>query len=130
MEGIDTTRACLRIVALLVRGVNVHKPALLAGFTPSVFAADRALTLVARGMAFRDAYDEVKANLDDLAGTDPCQALGARRHVGAPGALDIDGLTADVAAVQSKAAVERRRCDGCMSNLLGVAYPALSRRKT
>jgi argininosuccinate lyase len=59
MEGVAMTRGCLRIMTPLVKATQVNRKALLKGFTPDVFATDRALELVAEGMPFRDAYNHV-----------------------------------------------------------------------
>ena len=56
MEGINTTRASLRILAPMVEQTKANEQALIDGFTPDVFATDRALELVGEGMPFRDAY--------------------------------------------------------------------------
>ena len=53
MEGIETTASSLKMVALLVSKLKINKDALLAGFTPEVFAADEATRLVSKGASFR-----------------------------------------------------------------------------
>jgi argininosuccinate lyase len=88
LEGMATTRACLRIMTGLVGGMTVRKEALLRGFTPDVFATDRALELVSQGMPFRDAYHHVKSHLDELNDRDPTAAIQLKRHLGAPAGLD------------------------------------------
>ncbi len=88
LEGLATTRSCVRIMTGLVQGMGVRKEALLRGFTPEVFATDRALELVAGGMPFRDAYHHVKAHLDELQGRDPVEAIRHKRHEGATAGLD------------------------------------------
>lgn len=92
MEGIATTRASLRVMNGLVAGMGVNREALLKGFSPEVFATDRALELVGKGMPFRDAYHHVKNNLHELAAMDPRQALLKKTHAGAPNGLDFAGM--------------------------------------
>ncbi|MBM4152868.1 MAG: argininosuccinate lyase, partial [Kiritimatiellaceae bacterium] len=75
MEGIAMTRACLRVLSPFVQAIRVNREKLLAGFTPDVFATDRALELVGQGMPFRDAYHYVKENLAELANMDPMTAI-------------------------------------------------------
>ena len=125
IEGFETTRACLRIMAALGREVNVHRAALKRGFTPQVFATDRALELVREGWSFRDAYDHVRSHVGELEEGDPVRALKAKTHLGAPAGLDF-------AALQSRARETRafvRKARGCyhraVRRLLGVPYPEL-----
>ena len=99
--------------------------ALARGFEPGVFATDRALELVAAGMPFRDAYDEVKATLDDLADADPKAALAAKVHEGAPAGLDFKMLKQRAAGGLRFVKAERKRYHAALSKLLGVAYPEL-----
>ena len=66
MEGFELAISSLRILSPLVAGLEVDEAALRKAFTPEVFATDQALELVAAGMPFRDAYHEVKANLEQL----------------------------------------------------------------
>lgn len=88
LEGIATTRASVRVMKGLIAGMRVNRDALRAGFTPDVFATDRALELVADGIPFRDAYHSVKSNLHELAAIDPREAIRKKAHAGAPFGLD------------------------------------------
>ena len=105
--------------------VDVDKEALLRGFTPGVFATDRALELVAAGMPFRDAYDAVKANLAELDEVDPEVAVAAKVHEGAPAGLDFKGLRNRASDGLRFVKATRKRYYAVLSNLLGVAYPNL-----
>ena len=108
MEGLAVTRACLRVLAPFVQAVKVNKKALLEGFTPDVFATDRALELVGQGMPFRDAYRHVKENLGELAAMDPRQAVARKTHLGAPLGIDWALLRERVRAVSGIVRDERR----------------------
>lgn len=125
MEGVQTARACLRIMAHLVGGLDVNRKALLAGFTPDVFATDRALERVAQGMPFRTAYDEVKAHLGELTFVSPVAALRNKKHLGAAGGLDLRLLSARASAWRRATAKHQRAFHGAVSRLLGVGYPEL-----
>ena len=109
LEGMATTRASLRIMAGLVRGLSVNRKALVGGFTPEVFATDRALELVAEGTPFRDAYHQVKEHLDDLRGRDPVEAIARKRHLGATAGLDCALLQKGVGAYAGFIRRERAR---------------------
>ncbi len=119
MEGFDLALSSLRILVPLVQGLEVDGAALRRAFGPEVFATDRALELVARGMPFRAAYDEVKANLDRLAGQSPDAALTAKTHLGAPLGLDFAALDAAAAEAEAWAAKEAARSRACRNRLLG-----------
>jgi len=108
MEGIAMTRACLRVLSPFVQAIQVDKKALKAGFTPDVFATDRALELVGQGLSFRDAYRQVKENLGDLEKTNPAKALAKKTHLGAPLGIDWNLLKERVRAVSGIVRDERR----------------------
>ena len=67
---------------------KVNKKNLIKSFNSQVFATDRALELVADGKSFRDAYYEVKNNLNDLSDINPTDAIKNKTHLGAPFGLD------------------------------------------
>ena len=48
---------------------------MIKAFDSKVFSTDRTLELVAEGMSFRDAYNHVKNNLEDLKNIDPEKQL-------------------------------------------------------
>ena len=120
MEGFELAISSLRILAPLVAGLEVDAAALRRGFGPDVYATDRALELVAQGMPFRDAYHEVKANLDKLAGYDPDAALAAKRHLGAPLGLDFAAMDARAQEAEMWARREQERHRACRDRLLGL----------
>jgi argininosuccinate lyase len=118
LEGMATTRASLQIMASLVESLEVDRATLSAGFTPEVFATDRALELVAEGVPFRVAYDRVKAGLEDLGARDPRAAVRAKRHPGAPAGVDFAGLLRRVRRSADAARREGRRLGRAMARLL------------
>ncbi len=119
MEGFELAISSLRILSPLVARLEVDAGALRRGFGPEVFATDRALELVAKGMPFRDAYHEVKANLDKLTGINPDDALAAKRHLGAPMGLDFPALDARAKEAGDWAGQEWVRHQTCRDGLLG-----------
>jgi argininosuccinate lyase len=120
MEGINTTRACLRIMAPMVKATKVNKKALAAGFTPDVFATDHALELVGGGMPFRDAYHHVKENLHELEGIDPNEAVKQKTHLGAPLGLDWEYFKVWSDAVMETVRMERKAFNKAMEKLMGT----------
>ncbi len=125
MEGLAMTRSALRAVALVMAKVTVDRKALDAGFSPGVFATDRALELVSNGVPFRDAYRDVKENLDALTSVDPKKALSAKVHEGAPAGLDFKLLNDRVANELRFVKGARNVYDSKVSKLLGVDYPIM-----
>lgn len=123
MEGISTTRACLRILAPMVGETKVNEQKLIDGFSPDVFATDRALELVGEGMPFRDAYHYIKENLHELESIDPAEAILLKTHLGAPLGLDWDLFNSRVEAVKETVTEERAVFNSAVAELLGVEYP-------
>jgi argininosuccinate lyase len=123
MDGLGITRSCLRIMALLVEGLSVHPDALRKAFTPAVFATDQALEQVAKGVPFRDAYHDVKANLNHLPPMDPAEAIARKTHLGATAGLDFDQYVERIDAVEAWTRSRRDAYHAAVSRLLGVPYP-------
>lgn len=123
MEGISTTRSCLRILAPMITATEVNEKSLIDGFTPDVFATDRALELVGEGMPFRDAYHYIKENLHELDSIDPVEAILLKTHMGAPLGLDWAYFMGRVDAVNEMVSEERLAFNQAVTDLLGVKYP-------
>lgn len=124
MEGFDLAISSLRILTPLMKGLEVDADAMRRAFGPEVFATDRALELVAGGLPFRDAYHEVKAHLENLAGQSPDAAIAAKRHLGAPMGLDFAALEARAAEAGAWIAEETRHFRACRARLLGGSKKA------
>ena len=122
-EGLEVTISSLRILPTLITGLQVDGAALRRAFSPDVFATDRALELVAGGMPFRDAYNEVKATLGEGAAHDPDKALAAKTHLGAPAGLDFVSMATRAKQASSWAAREHRRHEACRDRLLNSRSP-------
>jgi len=128
-DGIGVTRDALRAVALVMSNVEVDAKALERGFSPGVFATDRALELVADGVPFRDAYNDVKANLNKLGDYDPKTAVAAKVHEGASGGLDFKAMISRSSEGLRFAKANRKRYYATISKLLGVEYPVVEKLK-
>jgi argininosuccinate lyase len=61
MRGVAITRDCLRAMTMVLEGLTVNETACAAALTDELYATERALELVARGVPFRDAYRQVAA---------------------------------------------------------------------
>jgi argininosuccinate lyase len=119
MEGLEIGLSSLRVMHLVLSRVGVNEKALRRGFTPEIFAADRALELAAEGMPFRDAYRQVASHLDDLKAIDPVKAIKAKRYQGAPGNLRLDLAESEIKRVQSELDREEKRVNKALESLTG-----------
>ncbi len=122
MRGFQLTQSSLRIMAPLIRGLKINRDALLAGFSPGVFAADAALELVGRGVAFRDAYRQVKERLDELGRLDPRRAIARKRHLGATAGLDFAQYAGRIAVERAFVRREAQAYRRAISRLMGARY--------
>jgi argininosuccinate lyase len=118
LEGFQTTRASLRILARLVEGLEPRPDRLRGAFTPDVFATDRALELVAGGMPFRDAYHHVRDHLDELRMMDPDAAIAAKTHLGATAGLDFEAYAARVAESRLRLRAARKPVEAALAKLM------------
>ena len=119
MEGLDIAHNTLTIVAKLVKGVTVDAEKCRAGFTPGVFATDAALRKVAGGMAWRDAYHEVRENLEALEDEDPDEAAAAKKHLGATAGIDYRQYQERMENALGEVMERRIKFEKCKNALLG-----------
>jgi argininosuccinate lyase len=119
MEGLRVTRASLRIMSLMAKSLAVNADRLRAGFTPGVFATDTALELVAGGMPFRDAYQQVRSNLDALASANPDKAIAKKTHLGSTAGLDFNLYRARVRHARRWVALNQKKSDSAFKKLMG-----------
>lgn len=119
MKGLSITRTTLRILAKFVRGLGVDEAKLRAGFIPGVFATDVALRKVAAGTPWREAYHQVRDNLEALATEDPDAAVAAKTHAGATAGLDYALYAGRVAALRRSVAARMEQFEAKMKELLG-----------
>ena len=119
MKGLSITRTTLRILAKFVRGLGIDEAKLRAGFIPGVFATDVALRKVAAGTPWREAYHQVRDNLEALATEDPDAAVAAKTHAGATAGLDYALYAGRVAALRTSVAARMEQFEAKMKGLLG-----------
>ncbi len=126
MESMKTTRACVKIMIDMVKSLKADKKSLHDAFTPEVFAADRALELVAEGASFRDSYNQVRDDLQSLQVDNLDDAMIKRTHLGAGVGLDIVFLMERSREAGKKVKRLRKSYYAAISKLLGMKYPDLS----
>jgi argininosuccinate lyase len=119
MKGLSIVRTTLRILAKVVAGMSIDEDALRHGFIPGVFATDVALRKVAAGTPWREAYHQVRDNLEALSSEDPDAAVAAKTHAGATAGLDWGFYVERIEALLRSVAERRAAFDGCRRGLLG-----------
>ena len=119
MKGLSIARTTLRILAKVVAGMSVDEDALRRGFIPGVFATDVALRKVAAGTPWREAYHQVRDNLEALSSEDPDAAVAAKTHAGATAGLDWSFYASRLDALARSVAERRAAFDGRRKVLLG-----------
>ncbi len=117
MKGLAITRTTLRILAKFVQGMGVDEAKLRAGFIPGVFATDVALRKVAAGTPWREAYHQVRDNLEALAAEDPDAAVAAKSHAGATAGLDYDLYETRIAELTATVVVRKTAFEGTLEKL-------------
>ncbi|MDO5318109.1 MAG: argininosuccinate lyase [bacterium] len=119
MKGLSITRTTLRILAKFVQGMGIDETKLRAGFIPGVFATDVALRKVAAGTPWREAYHQVRDNLEALATEDADAAVAAKTHAGATAGLDYALYDGRIQELQKLVAVRAEAFESHMKELLG-----------
>nr|MDA3852192.1 lyase family protein [Spirochaetaceae bacterium] len=89
LRGCRQILLSMGIIKLTMEELQVNEEQLIKGFTPDIYATDRAIELVRQGKSFRDAYIEVGLSLEELKTRDPYEALKSRRSTGTTGALKL-----------------------------------------
>lgn len=123
MDGLNVTRASVRMMDRFVQALEVNEVALRSGFTPDVFATDRALELVGEGMPFRDAYHHVKDHLNELEQMNPDEAIAKKTHLGSTAGLDFAAYKERTLTWQNVVAQAESTYHKAVTKLLGVNYP-------
>ena len=90
IKGLGITRRSLELAVLVMSGIKPKKKVLLKSLSPEMFANNEANKLVMRGVPFRDAYQQVKENLDKLTVPDPVKAIAEVKSLGGPGNLSLN----------------------------------------
>lgn len=90
MDGLSVTHASINVFAFVVSKLKVNKEKCIVACAPEIFATDKALELVTKGVPFRDAYKAVAMNMSKLAREDPVANIKSKKHLGATGNLGLE----------------------------------------
>ncbi len=64
MNGIELSKSCIKIMALAMEGLKVNEEKCRTAMTPELYATEKALQLVKKGVPFREAYRQVGERLN------------------------------------------------------------------
>lgn len=90
MSSFNTCSEILHAAKQLISGLEVNEDKLLERIDSELFAADAANDLVKEGVPFRDAYQQVKSNLESISEKDVYEKLAQSKHLGATGNLGLE----------------------------------------
>jgi len=96
--GLKYTETSLAAMSVIIENITPRKDILYKSMTPELFAAHKAFEMVKKGMAFRDAYIEVGANLDKIhvSNSELDKFLRDSKHQGGTGNLGLDRIEKDL----------------------------------
>lgn len=120
MESIRIAVMSVRIMELTIKKLKVNKKALINGFKPEIFATDRAIELVKKGIPFREAYREVGLNLNKLKNMDPYSAIAEKTYSGTTGNLKLDMASERLLKMREEIESEAARIKSKLKSLTGL----------
>jgi argininosuccinate lyase len=123
IEALSLTAASLEIATLFAAGLKPRRDRLEAACSAELFATDQAYELVAQGVPFRDAYRQVAASPGAQEPGDLVARLRGRAYEGAPGALDLDGLTRRIAVARATWSRREEELTAALDALASGALP-------
>jgi argininosuccinate lyase len=118
-SGCEAGLACVRVMDLTMEKLVVNTEKLRTAFTPDIFATDRALDLVAKGVPFRDAYRQVGEDLASIASADPAEAIARKKSTGSTGNLRLDVPRAQYAEIAAWLEKEQTMKSAAIARLVG-----------
>jgi|ETNmetMinimDraft_11_1059920.scaffolds.fasta_scaffold29176_1 argininosuccinate lyase len=92
IKGFNLALSSLNIMNLAINKLKVNKEKCIASCTKELYATDKALDLVKKGIPFRVAYKDVALNLDKLKTTNPIKNIKEKKHLGATGNLGLNKI--------------------------------------
>jgi argininosuccinate lyase len=117
-EAIDITKDCLKIINLCIKNTIIHPEKLIQSLTPELFATDEVNDLVKKGVPFRDAYQQVSANLESCITKNAIENIKSKKHAGAPGNLGLVKLSKTINGLLLQHKKETKKFVTCIANLV------------
>ena len=119
MESCDITTQALHLMKRVIDGVDVRPEACSSSFTQEIFATDRVLKLVEKGIPFRLAYKQVAASLKEGHLENSLENILSKTHQGAPGNLNLSHAQAGVENFSKWLVSEKKKWAQMVQNLTG-----------
>ena len=92
IESFDITISTLKIFKTIIEKIKVNKERCVEACTKELFATEHAYESVKKGIPFRDAYNQVAKNLENLPKINPIKNIQSKKHIGAAGNLGLKKL--------------------------------------
>ena len=92
MEGLELISTSIEAMTIVIKNTGIKEDKLKAAFSPDIFATDVVNRYVMEGKTFRDAYKEIKSNLESVETEDAQENINSKTHLGATGNLGLDVL--------------------------------------
>lgn len=92
INGVTDAQLCLELVPELLLGLDICHEQCAKAIEPAMFATEKAIELAKEGVPFRQAYQQLKDNYQELAQRSPQQALHERVSPGACANLKLSEL--------------------------------------
>jgi argininosuccinate lyase len=121
LQGMDLALISVRVMHLVVEKLQPDEARLRQGFTPDIYATDRALELVGEGMPFREAYRSVGRDLQALGSRDPVEAIQRRTYAGSTGNLNLQEAAGRLNQRRKRHATRVTRIEKKLKGLAGIA---------
>lgn len=96
MQGVDTTGQVLDVLLVVLEDMKPREENLSEAMSPELFAAHNAYEKVKEGIPFRQAYREVKNELQALDKVDAKSTIRQMKHTGATGNLQLDTVLSEL----------------------------------
>lgn len=117
MKAFDITLGCVAVIERVLEKLGVNEETLRQSFSGELFAADEATRLASEGVPFREAYKEISSRIDSLEAQDPEENIRAKTHMGAPGALGLDGVDERIKEETESVGAEEKRVESILGEL-------------
>ena len=121
LRGLDVALISVRVMQAVVARLQPDAERLRQGFTPDIYATDRALELVARGMPFREAYRVIGTDLAALEQGDPDEAIRTRTYTGTTGNLGLELAGKQLERRRESLRSRKQGIDAKIEALAGIA---------
>jgi argininosuccinate lyase len=120
MDGLSKVSDCVKIMTPLIEGTNVNESQLRAAMTSELFAVDEMIDQIKSGVPMREAYRQVKVNLNELKSPNVDAALKARSHLGGAGNLGLDGLKDQIKHSRDKWMIRQEKFEKKLMGLVST----------